>query len=139
MPTKDYNNCFTIQDRDEIGRKLWKSCYQIPYIKSYRSRILTMVAFHLWEQVFKNSLYNDNNFCFTSILKLDVLSISFSVWVRNSFQGRSNSYTNNKIIEQEHLCCLWKSRIDLLEFFPKIIFDVLAKFVMTAKVRFCEN
>ena len=39
----------------------------------------------------------------------------------------------------EHLFGLWKSRTDLLEFFPKIIFDVLAKFVMTAKVRFCEK
>ena len=50
--TKDYNNCFNIQNRDGICRRPWKSCHQIPYIKSYRSRILRMVAFHLSEQVF---------------------------------------------------------------------------------------
>ena len=50
--TKDYNNCFNIQNRDGICRRPWKSCHQIPYIKSYRSRILRMVAFHLSEQAF---------------------------------------------------------------------------------------
>ena len=41
-----------------------------------------MVAFHLLEQafmIFKNSLHGDNNFYLTSVLKVDVLSISFSV------------------------------------------------------------
>ena len=68
MPTKDYNSCFNIQNRDGICRRPWKSCHQIPYFKSriievwdlmtrlpyfkYRSRILIMVAFHLSEQVF---------------------------------------------------------------------------------------
>ena len=52
MPTKDYNNCFNIQNTYGIRRRPWKSCHQIPYIKSYRSRILRMVAFHLSEQVF---------------------------------------------------------------------------------------
>ena len=39
----------------------------------------------------------------------------------------------------EHLCCLQKSRTDLLKFFAKIIFDGLAKFVRTAKIGSCEN
>ena len=52
MPTKVYNNCFNIQNRDGIRRRPCKSSHQIAYIKSCRSRILRMVAFHLSEQVF---------------------------------------------------------------------------------------
>ena len=63
-------------------------------------------SFHDFQKL-DNSLYDDNNFCFT-ILKLDVLSISFSVWVRNSFQRRNNSYTDNNIIEHGTLVFLMK-------------------------------
>ena len=63
-------------------------------------------SFHDFQKL-DNSLYDDNNFCFT-ILKLDVLSISFSVWVRNSFQRRNNSYTDNNIIEDGTLVLLMK-------------------------------
>ena len=63
-------------------------------------------SFHDFQKL-DNSLYDDNNFCFT-ILKLDVLSISFSVWVRNSFQRRNNSYTDNNIIEHGTLVLVMK-------------------------------
>ena len=63
-------------------------------------------SFHDFQKL-DNSLYDDNNFCF-SILKLDVLSISFSVWVRNSFQRRNNSYTDNNIIDHGTLVLVMK-------------------------------
>ena len=52
MPRKVYNNCFNIQNRDEIHGRSWKSCHQIPYMKSCTSCILRMITYHLSEQLF---------------------------------------------------------------------------------------
>ena len=50
-----------MQNRHGIHRNPWKSYHQITYIKSYRSCILRMVAFHLSEQVFID--YHDIKSC----------------------------------------------------------------------------
>ena len=50
---------------------------KISYIKSYRSCILGMRTFHLSDQVFM--IIKNATIYFTTILKLDVLSISFEL------------------------------------------------------------
>ena len=104
MPTKDYNNCFNIQNRGGIHRRPWKSCHQIPYIKSYRSRILRMVAFHVSEQVF---MIFKNETIFYMMIIIFVLLVSWNwmmMMMMNCFCGMVDRRKSFSFISSRDHC-----------------------------------
>ena len=96
MPTKDYNNYFNIENRDGIRRRPWKSCHQIPYIKSYRSRILRMVAFHVSGQVFM--IFENETIRYMMIIIFVLLVSSNWMYFLFLFQFELKIHSRDKIL-----------------------------------------